>query len=251
MNLSYGVPNPSAFPIIVTQTSDDHLNRLTCSTVPLLCYWRNWEETARRTIEAIGAPFSPSANLCFEYPVASANMKSKSSFTDVMYISETAGVAVEGKWTEGAGTPQVAKWLTSGNRENRKLVLEHWLDLISGRSLGLDRSAVSNLSYQVIHRTASACSLPSERVFVVYQCFSTGVEKEVEPHLRRAAAVIRPTSNLEFWVQKIPMELPDFYRQMKERVGIASAEEKPALVRAAIVEGELFRFAAAITQRVV
>ena len=62
--------------------------------------------------------------------------------------------------------------MKKGNIENRKQVLEGWLEIISNIcKINISIDMVIDLPYQLIHPTASACSLKKTDVNVIYLCF--------------------------------------------------------------------------------
>ena len=85
MNLHYETPSPVDFASIVNQTADGNLCKLTCSTVPLLDYWKDPEKRIERLRRELQFQASGIADLCFEFPVKSFPPQNKASFTDVMY----------------------------------------------------------------------------------------------------------------------------------------------------------------------
>ncbi|MGO8816567.1 MAG: DUF6946 family protein [Terriglobia bacterium] len=141
------------------------------STVPLVDFWRRPDSVLAQLSGTIGVELSPPIGLCFEYPVPVQRGRGKASFTDLMITASSAAVAIEAKFTEPRGET-VHKWLRDPPETNRTDVLEGWLDLIrkvTGASLSVH--SVMDLPYQLIHRTASVCSVDRPDRRVVYQIF--------------------------------------------------------------------------------
>jgi hypothetical protein len=141
------------------------------STVPLVDFWRTPESRLTQLSAAIGVALPPPIDLCFEFPVRVQRGRGKASFTDLMIVANSAAVAIEAKFTEPP-YETVGTWLRDPPEPNRSEVLEGWLDLIrsaSGTSLRV--ADVMDLPYQLIHRTASVCSVRRPVRAVVYQVF--------------------------------------------------------------------------------
>ena len=88
-----------------------------------------------------------------------------------MIVASSAVVAIEAKFTEPR-TETVGAWLGDPPEANRSEVLEGWLHLIRNASgTSLRAAHVMDLPYQLIHRTASVCSVSGPVRAVVYQVF--------------------------------------------------------------------------------
>jgi hypothetical protein len=174
MRLHFGQPGPVDFQTVVFQFPQADFQNLTRSTIPLLCYWRNTEEVLSRLLKVVfGKEGTLSGDLCFEYPVKSAG-RNMPSFTDVMYVTEDLALGIEGKSTEPM-YETVEKWLQAGQKpENRRCVLKHWLSLIRQRTGMVKEKEILGCVYQMVHRTASVCSLSRKDCAVVYQIFHAG-----------------------------------------------------------------------------
>ncbi|TET45413.1 hypothetical protein E3J62_07605 [candidate division TA06 bacterium] len=242
MEICFGNTGVKDFLDMLNKVSNSDLCKLTCSTVPLLWYWKDYAERIRDLLEEIGAEFTEPSRLHFEYPVESANDLSKASYTDVMFWSKAISVAIEGKWREPR-YETVQQWLRSGNTENRKAVLEHWKGLIAPKSRGIGN--VDDVVYQMLHRTASACVQKSDRTVVLYQVFSDPTSKDVDygADFETLVKAISPKEDLGIWLQYIVMYRTDHYRKTENTLlGIVDSERKASLAREAILEGDLFRF---------
>jgi len=91
-----------------------------------------------------------------EYQVKAPMGRGKASHTDLMLLNDSQAIAMEAKWTEPR-YPEVCAW--DDKSTNRQQVLEGWLSLIRPFALPpLARDNVHHTVYQMLHRTASACS---------------------------------------------------------------------------------------------
>lgn len=135
------------------------------STIPLIELFFENESEMEKII-----PNFQANNCVFEYGTPVQKGKGKVSCTDLMIFNINKGFCIEAKRTEDE-YPTVKKWLGTGNRENRKLVLSGWLDLIEKRcKTNLNFKNVEELPYQMIHRFASACNI-NENSELLYFCF--------------------------------------------------------------------------------
>ncbi len=212
-----GSPGPIPFVTLIRQLGDGTFARPTRSSIPVLAFWKRaiaFEEVCR---ELQIDPHGPT-QICFEYPVPSADTRSKSSFTDVMCLTDDYAVAVEGKWTEPR-YERVARWQTKGSAEHRKIVLQHWLACIEPFACdkpGVD--AVSQAIYQMVHRTASACVAAGSKrtACVVYQCFGESDEPKhrVESDLKLWKKIIRPSERLRFFVLDVRLKRTGRFQEL-------------------------------------
>ena len=251
MALFYGKPEAYTFADIVQQVPDSEFNNLTRSTIPLLSYWNNPEEVIQHILEEI-APYTPMSKLCVEYPVSSGGGIGKASMTDIMFISDPISIAIEGKWNEPR-YKTVGSWLDKGNRQNREMVLQGWINHIQPNSNNpLENDTFANAVYQMVHRTASVCSLGkhSKQVAVIYQIFGLADEHVVDykQDLIDFVKMISPQPQLRFWLHTVKMDLLPRYNQLQDEfeasnnVDEEDLEERASLIREAIMEGVLFDF---------
>ncbi len=141
------------------------------STIPLIIYWKNLRQRIPKFFSYMNLMPPGSIDACFEYAVPVQKGRGKDSYTDLMLLSQEQVIAIEGKYTEPP-YDSVKKWLRNPPSENKIEVLEGWLELIekvTGTILSIDD--VTEIAYQLVHRTASACYPNAKRRFVVYQCF--------------------------------------------------------------------------------
>lgn len=136
------------------------------STIPLLALfksevWNNFGLIAESDKDNI--------KYFFESETKVIKGKGRASCTDLMIISNDICIAVEAKRTEPPYA-SVKKWL--GDSENKKLVLEGWLEIIEAKTKkAIDIQLINDLPYQLIHRVASACYMKKNKTHIVYLVF--------------------------------------------------------------------------------
>jgi hypothetical protein len=258
MEIYYGRPHPLDFDFLVRQMPGDEFKNLTHSTIPLLAYWGD-EGRVAGALGGLKIEQRPDDKLCFEYPVNSAGGNTP-SYTDVMYLSgpvetDNAGmpmptgykvsVGVEGKATEPM-YETVARWLEAGHRQNRELVLRHWIETIRRRTGRVEEGTLGDVVYQMLHRTASVCSEGIERRVVLYQVFGADQASLADKRDAYEAGLLRLAeavgTGVKFWVQAIPMRETDLYRRTLVRLGRCDDRQCPQVVRQALLRGGLLEF---------
>jgi hypothetical protein len=252
MRLYFGQPAPVDFQTLVFQFPQADFQNLTRSTIPLLCYWRNTEEVLSHLLKVVfGKKGAPSGDLCFEYPVKSAG-RNMPSFTDVMYVTEDLALGIEGKSTEPM-YETVEQWLQAGQKpENRRRVLQHWLSLIRRRTGMVMEEEILGCVYQMVHRTASVCSLSRKECAVAYQVFHVEERTiEYQEYLARLSQAITAGGKVGIWLHEIEAKTTDFFHQTQQTLNQAkSISDKAGIVRSAIMSGRLFSFTESGLQRI-
>jgi hypothetical protein len=122
-------------------------------------------------------------------------------------------------------------------------VLDGWLGLI-GRVVGgpIDADSVRNLPYQLIHRTASVCSVDAQRRHVVYQVFGeTPPPPYYAEQLRRLAAVLGAGHRIGLAVLKCAFRPSEIYRQIVASWDSGDRDLGDRL-RAALIAGPILDF---------
>jgi hypothetical protein len=141
------------------------------STVPLVDYRREPEARLADMWRRIGCRLTDRAELHFEFQVPVQAGRGKPSYTDLMILSDDIAVAIEAKFTEPR-YETVGDWLLRAPTANRGDVLNGWLSAIGAvTGTPITREAVSDVPYQMLHRTASVCCVNRSKRFVVYQVF--------------------------------------------------------------------------------
>jgi hypothetical protein len=189
------------------------------STVPLLAYWSTLDGRLAEFCDALELTVPSDPSLIFEYTVVPSRGKGKASHTDLMILSSALAVAVEAKFTEPR-YPTVAKWLGTPPVQNRKRVLEGWLDTINRATGGqLMPEQVRTVTYQLIHRTASACTPPAENRVVVYHCFDLVDEYRsyYSEQLARLANLIAKHELLAFYLCESSLSKTAAYAELQVR----------------------------------
>jgi hypothetical protein len=221
--------------------SDSEFKNLTRSTLPLLAYWGNTLAALSSIGNALGIHDLANVQPSFEYSTASAGPRDKASYSDVMVVSPSTAIAVEGKWTEPR-YETVSKWQIRGNTSNRKRVLSHWLQLIRQKAPGLNEDAISEIPYQMIHRTASACAVGDKQAVVLYQIFLDGHHQVNCAGDLSALVSALGATGIQIWLQEIPLTTTKDYDIIKEKLAMTPVKEIPNMVRSALEKCELFDF---------
>jgi hypothetical protein len=212
------------------------------STVPLLDFWRNPADRLEQFGPAVHSTPLLSATLSFEYPVAVRRGRGKASYTDLMITSESTAIAVEAKFTEPR-YENVRDWLGTTSSENRRDVLAGWLDCISGiAAKPVEVAEVSNIPYQLIHRTASVCSLVRRERIVVYQLFGAS-DLDVYRRDLTALHTLVSTAAIRFVIVACPFKKSVRYVELEAAWHRGERHDLSGRVRQALLDGPLFTFA--------
>jgi hypothetical protein len=211
------------------------------STVPLLAFWADAELRFRALATYTGLDPSEPVSFCFEYPVHVQQGEGKASLTDLMIISSSFAVAIEGKYTEPA-YETVEEWLSKPDKQNRKKVLAGWLFLIH-RATGIDLEAarVAKYPYQLIHRTASACYPQVKRRWIIYQLFSKSVPCYYLEQLSGMQRLLGSQQSLSFGVLLSPPRGSAGYSKLEARWE-AGERDLSTDVSTRLLSGGLFEF---------
>lgn len=178
------------------------------STVPLLACWYSFDIALANLAGLLGERLSGAVRLSFEHCVPVQRGDGTPSQTDLLIDTTERVVAIEAKYTE-PGYETVASWLsrarTEAQAENRRLVLQGWLDLINGATgASLTPEQAAGCTYQLIHRTASACAQTGRPWrAVVYQCFHDDAVPYRGDYLRRLQqmnGLLGPQDALRFYL---------------------------------------------------
>jgi hypothetical protein len=179
----YGSRPMSDFASLVSCYPKDEFNSPTRSTVPLLALAKDEPDLLYQLLSQ--CDLDRNAALHFEYQVKSPRGQGKASHTDLMVCGKAGCMAIEAKWMEPS-YETVDAWLTP-ETNNRSEVLKGWLDLmrdVSSRMLSIDD--VRSVTYQTIHRAASACHVGTPPQLAYLQFVSgaaTGSAATVEQRL--------------------------------------------------------------------
>ena len=265
--LNYACKPINNFADLLSEYPDSQFNSPRRSTVPLLAYWKNAAARCVDLFGRLGLEYPASVDLTYEHevPVDETNKaKGKPSCTDLMICCDGVIIAIEGKYREPK-YETVGAWLAKGDRSddsgtearpplghdqptNRQLVLEGWLGMIN-RATGSDISQkdVSEITYQTIHRTASACHpyvrQSNIRRFMLYQCFvDEGVDQKYLPDLS-ALQKLAPSTSLRLGCLSFPTERLAAFKKLETKWDDARERQLSADVKGGLLRGDLFAFA--------
>lgn len=236
------------FEALVKQLGADTFASPKRSTMPLLDYWRQPELRLRELWDGLGVRHPDRADLYFEYEVPPQLGRGKSSYTDLMVITDDVAVAIEAKFTEPR-YESVHTWLGPAPT-NRRDVLEGWLLAINRvTQTSLRPEAVADLPYQLIHRTASVCSVDRPKRFVVYQVFGDAPAVYYTEDLERLATAIAARDRITFLLVGCAFRSTEEYAQLESRWG-AGKRDLGTDVRDALLRGPLFEFDPPVATRI-
>ena len=246
MKMTYGKSREDLTGIIAQYSEIEFISGLTRSTIPLLHYWNNPKDRLQYLGDKIGLGIDINdLDIHFEYPVESIS-GAKSSYSDLMILSSSFAMGIEGKATEPPSM-SISTWKKSVKQS--QMVLEHWLNLIrsiTNTSIKFDSEALGDIGYQILHRVASVCSIKRDRKIVLYQLFDLGENKWHDRHieqLRNAKNHLDPHNSVEFRVHKIGLKITDRYTELcQEFDGEELSEtEMASKVRYELIHGNLFK----------
>jgi hypothetical protein len=251
---------PDAFAQLIRACASELVSP-TRSTVALLAAWRQPAIALAQLTNALGTQFDAPVALQFEHAVQVNQGRGKASFTDLMVSAPTHAIGIEAKFTEPV-YDTVAAWLERGARngpeaipeemrrsfENRRRVLQGWLDLIcraTGTSITIEQ--VKECTYQLIHRTASVCHQTGRAsLTVAYQCFYEAdrsvPHEEYRRQLAKLKSIIGPQSGLQFVLILCPMQVTPRFQELRDRRRLDPRVDLSADVGAGLVAGDLLKF---------
>lgn len=186
------------------------------STIPLLAYWSPLHERMPDFCGQLGLELTNVKEFGFEYTVPPQSGTGTASHTDLMIFMNSRTIAIEAKYTEPPYA-LVRDWLTPPST-NRKAVLDGWLDLINratGATLAIED--VLDCTYQLIHRTASACKSDRPLKSVIYQLFdvsSTQILK-YQAQISHLNSLIDRPQQIGFHLHAITMQKRLTYQQLQ------------------------------------
>ena len=236
------------------------VNSFRTSSIPLTEFWQPANLTAIQGVLARDLPgFNPEVALkFFEFPTAAVwdgERVGRPSMTDIMILDGDWQVAIEGKFTEYlfAEEKTVRDWLreaaTVSDLTLRRKVLMAWFSYIrSAGCTNLDSvwkicRDCRDMSYQFLHRTASACHMtngPEGRTPVlVYQLFFDKSSPEHKAALDAFKRKLRSWSaalglkNMKFLIISVPVtNMDDVQRRFDGQHGeIFDAMRENAIYR--------------------
>jgi len=196
LRLSWNLEQAASFNALLALPPDSALDSPWRSVVPLLDFWRKPQERLSEVGRRLGVNLISTTELAFEFPVPVQKGRGKSSFTDVMIIGPDSAIAVEAKYTEPE-YQSVRDWLGATTGSNREHVLAGWLGLLNAyANKPLERNAILDLPYQLIHRGASACLLGQPNTALVYLIFGASSPQHYREHITQLTALIGKTGRM-------------------------------------------------------
>jgi hypothetical protein len=122
---------------------------------------------------------------------------------------------IEAKFTEPR-YESVATWLGRAPTTNRADVLEGWVCAIEAATeASIQRDAVMDLPYQLIHRTASVCCVGRRKRLMVYQVFGDSPAHYYAEDLGRFAATLAAPERISFLVLGCAWRSTDTYARLE------------------------------------
>jgi hypothetical protein len=212
------------------------------STVPLLAYWQNPKIGLERLGKILGESFSEPVELLFEHQVPVKEGRGKASHTDLMIRTRTQTVAIEAKYTE-PGYETVSTWRNKSTGDNRDKVLRGWLAIINETMHSLlTMENTEDCTYQLIHRTASACEGSAAVRIVAYQCFDCDSRKRNEyiAQIRGLKRLIGRQTRLRFVFLECKLHRTPRYENLLQQWRKKHKDLEPA-VREGLRRGNLLR----------
>lgn len=213
--ITYKQKSVSDFSSLVHAFSDDDLASPFRSTVPLLAYWKSVNLSDFASL--LNIKLAEPKRMGFEYAVSVQQGIGNPSYTDLMLFTAKHSIAIEAKYTESP-YDSVRKWLGTPESYNRQLVLQGWLALINRATGGdLQPGDVSDCTYQLIHRTASACYPDVEARAVVYQCFDAP-KRQADYYRNQLIGLnqlLHKPERLSFYFLAVPLKKSKQYQELQ------------------------------------
>jgi hypothetical protein len=237
------------FPALCANFTGKALQSPYRSTVPLLDLVEHGNDTWRGLLATLGIPVD--APVHFEYCVPSPIPGGNPSQTDAVILSETDVWMIEAKWTEPPDKLTVEKRII---RESDKAIgvatIAGWLNHLQAyASHPLKPDDFRNVTYQIVHRAASACAVAKEREsvpHVVYLHFdpsplkNTAATAMYERDIAEFHALLGAPSGLTFDVVELPLCPEPAFEAIKDLD--KHSPSTSTRVKEALCAGPLFSF---------
>ena len=158
------------------------------------------------------------AKLYFEFRVPVQQGRGNQSHTDMMIFDKNKCIAIEAKNTEPK-YPKVHKW--EGCSDNKLEVLNGWLNLINSKLTNkIKIEDIQDITYQMIHRLASACINETKKPEMIYLYFDNKKEmiNYYKEQLNKLKLLVKDNIKIElFSISSIPTaEMKDLQKQWGE-----------------------------------
>jgi hypothetical protein len=165
------------------------------------------------------------------------------SYTDLMLLSGKIAIGIEAKYTEPK-YETINKWLGDPPSDNRLKVLEGWFDLLE-RATGkfLNKDEYLEITYQLIHRSASVCYPDARERFLIYQCFNINdrMQQYYSDQLSNLISLLGHPDNLHFYLIVIPIQKSNEYMEL-ESMWNSGQRKLEKQVKAGLIDGNLMKF---------
>jgi hypothetical protein len=243
VNIRFQNKSFADYEAFINALPDKELDSPFRSTIPSVLYWRDIASRLAGLCEMLGLEKPREATATFEHQVKPPKGGGTPSHTDLMFEWATHAIAVEAKYTE-PHYETVKQWLKKGNVQNRKNVLDGWISRIEEETgAALDRRQLSELTYQMIHRTAAAVSCKTPESTVVYQVFDPAPEKMqcYRNELAKLATSLSAPSRLGFALLGVPMQPSAKYKVLQTQWN-SGVRELHAAVREGIQSADFCAF---------
>jgi hypothetical protein len=212
------------------------------STVPLLAFWRQPDRQLENLANALKFQIPQSAVLTFEFMVAPGAGSGKASHTDLMLEGSDFAIGIEAKYTE-PDYKLVSKWLGKTPTENRKSVLEGWLEMINeATGSRLTVGDVTGIAYQLIHRTASVCNIAARERVIAYHCFDPSDERQYQNHMRQLATLVGSPDHLKFFLLSSTINKSAAYSALQAAWERKESRDLSAEIRSLLIADDLGTF---------
>ena len=231
MGYFFGFPK-GCYSEVLGELARTKVNSCRTSSIPLAEFWQpeNLGKIKSLLGEAIPG-FRPEASLkYFEFPtepVSNGKNVGRPSMTDIMILDPGLQIAIEGKMTEYVRYREktIRDWLEESPQGAdfmlRRRVLRTWIgyiheaDCTGVAHYGEFMRDCKDVSYQFLHRTASACNKAGvkkgDMPVLVYQLFFDANDKdhvakmeEFKADLRRWASLLK-LRNMKFIILSVPV----------------------------------------------
>ena len=218
IDFEYNNQSLSSYQDLISQYPPSEFDSPYRSTIPMLCFWRDPDFGLAEIAHTLQVDPPAQMTLSFEYCVDVQKGKGRPSQTDLMLISDQYSVAIEAKYTEPP-YDKVKVWL--GQSDNKRLVLEGWLDLINAKAIdgGVRIDDIRDLPYQMIHRLASSCFLDRTVNILAYQCFDLDSKKidYYRTNLNRLINLFNMPDNFSAFLINQPLRKSSKYQILQNR----------------------------------
>ena len=150
VKLGFVNPDVQDYSVILDYYGGTRINSYRTSSVPFAQYWKDYPRRLLEIEHQTGLSLLH-PQIHFEYATESLG-NANASMSDVMILADGVRIAIEAKFTEFAknGFQTIGGWLSTGNKENRRRVLDHWVNMIIPYSES-DLTNIEDIPYHFLH----------------------------------------------------------------------------------------------------